>query len=232
MSIRDEVWGSSLQCRNLIFDWDGTLFDSIPTKRSNFIKVVTDFLGLQNSESGRLALSRTFDEFSGLKRRVVLEHMCAKFEHVLSEDEYQSINSELFTSNKMTLKNCKLFPDALRLLQRLSNLESNVWISSSVPQTELDYFVSLYVPRHLSGVFSGALGSDDRFYKGEPHFAKIELQSKIHRGNFLFIGDDLSDIALGQLSHVPSLLISRHKVAEKRFHFPSTESLDVLCTTV
>ena len=94
MSIREEAWSSSLQCRNLIFDWDGTLFDSVPTKRSNFITVVTNFLGIQNSDSGSLALSRTFDEFSGLKRRVVLDHMCAKFDHVLSEDEYESINSE------------------------------------------------------------------------------------------------------------------------------------------
>lgn len=232
MSIREEVWSSSLQSRNLIFDWDGTLFDSIPSKRANFIKVVADFLGIRNSDSDRLALSQTFDEFSGLKRRVVLEKMCAKFDHVISDDEYHALNTELFTSNMGALKNCRLFPDALRLLQRLSGRECNVWISSSVPQIELDYFVRLSVPGHLSGIFSGVLGSDDSFHKGEPHFAKIELQSKIHRGNFLFIGDDPSDIALGHLSHVPSILILRHKIAQNRFNFPSTESLDVLCTTV
>lgn len=231
MSIREEVWSSSFQCRNLIFDWDGTLFDSVPAKRSNFIKIVTDFLGIQNSDLGRLTLSRTFDELSGLKRRAVLEHMCAKFDHLLSEDEYQSINSELFSLNKTSLQNCKLFPDALRLLQRLLNLESSVWISSSVPQTELDYFVNVNVPKHLSGVFSGVLGSDDSFCKGVPHFTRIEFQSKINLKDFLFIGDDPTDIRLGQLSRVPSLLISRHRVAEKRFHFPSAESLDVLCAT-
>jgi phosphoglycolate phosphatase-like HAD superfamily hydrolase len=220
-----------LESRNLIFDWDGTLFDSMYIKRSNFVKIAADFLELRSSNSCRQILLKIFDENAGIKRREILERMYSEFDQVLDDHHYQELDAQLFRLNRLTLRECCLFPDALRLINRLQKIGGNIWISSSVPQLELDYFFAEAVPTSLKSVFSGVLGSAKDFGKGEGHFSFIRSQSKTSIEEFLFVGDDRSDVEIGRRSHVPSILIARRVNEVENGFIPSINSLDLICTT-
>lgn len=220
-----------LESRNLIFDWDGTLFDSTYIKRNNFVETVADFLELRISDSCKQFLFKIFDEYAGIKRRDILEKMYSEFGRVLTDDQYQEIDAKLFRLNRLTLSKCCLFPDALRLIHRLQKIGRNIWISSSVPQLELDYFFAEAVPVNLMSVFSGVLGSAEDFGKGEPHFSFIGSQSKTSIDKFLFVGNDRSDIDIGRRSHVPSILIARRINEVENSFIPSINSLDLVCQT-
>lgn len=221
-----------LQSRNLIFDWDGTLFDSMYIKKSNFVKIAADFLELRSSNSCKQILSNIFDENAGIERRKILERMYLEFGQVIDDHQYQELDAQLFRLNRLTLSECCLFPDALRLIQRLQKIGGNIWISSSVPQIELDYFFAVAVPASLMSVFNGVLGSAKDFSKGEGHFSFIGSQSKTSIDKFLFVGDDRSDVEIGRRSHVQSILISRRTNEVENGYIPSINSLDLICTTV
>jgi len=227
-----EHYDSLLENGNFIFDWDGTLFDSMTTKKNNFVRVVFDYLEGISVIPDQKILNDIFTELSGNPRRVIFEKMLIQSGHEINDAIYKILDVTLFELNKSKLKNCELFPDAIRLLHRLSQLNRNIYISSSVPQSELDYFFQLVVPPKYKHIFKAVLGGSEHFNKGDPHFSFIFSNSRIELNQFLFIGDDDSDVEIGQESDVPSLLIDRDKKGSGRISALSIKSLDVLCTKI
>jgi phosphoglycolate phosphatase-like HAD superfamily hydrolase len=218
-----------LENGTFIFDWDGTLFDSMDTKKANFVAVVSNYLEKLGIISDQKILNDIYVSLSGNPRSEIIEKMLTQFGHNIDSSIYGALDSALFNLNKSNLEKCSLFPDTLRVLDRLTQHKRKVCISSSVPQSELDYFFQLVVPSEYKHTFDAVLGGAEQFKKGEPHFSFISSKSRIKKSQFLFIGDDCSDVEIGRESGVSSILIDRSEKNLCRTPVPTIRSLDLIC---
>ena len=195
-----------------IFDWDGTLYDSMKIKKENFVEAFTENFNINflNKLEIKTEILRMYEHFSGLPRKTIYLKIIENFNISRDSGKFDNFN-EIFTKkNKEKLVNSNIFPDAIAILKKLIDKKKYIFISSSVPQEELTFFVRKKLEKNTLDSISGVLGSDGNFCKGEAHIEYISNKLKVDRTRMLFIGDDISDYEIYRSKDVDSILVNRN----------------------
>jgi phosphoglycolate phosphatase len=183
----------------VLFDWDGTLIDSLPTKVRNAGKLFEQEFGL-SPEDVALAYRRV----SGIPRKQLFASICADNGLPPLDDEaYQQLSQRFTEMNLASLtdpvaKNI-VAPETFETLSALKAAGYPLYVSSSADPHEIRQGASAL---GLNGFFTEIMGSVPGFGKGKQHVAHV-LQSQAARASQLvFVGDEPADITLGRLAGV------------------------------
>jgi phosphoglycolate phosphatase-like HAD superfamily hydrolase len=212
-----------------VFDWDGTLFDSMEGKTTSFSTVVSTHFAELSKQIKPELVAAIYRSHSGKPRNEIFLECAKEVKLKIDQASIDEMSARLFVYNRDTLSTSNLFPDALRLLKFLMSRDIEIYISSSVPQSELEYFLRMVLPENILTQIKIVLGSSNGCNKGRGHLSEISASSCIQFENLIVIGDDEADFELSQLAGVNCILIDR---IGGRFdaRFPNViKSMDELC---
>lgn len=208
-----------------VFDWDGTLFDSMAAKTVTFGQVLSAHPALIAKGLASSSAEAIYRKYSGKPRREIFITAATEYGVALTDIDVEAMSRDLTELNRKALVHSTLFPDAIRLLDFLVGLGRNLYISSSVPRPELAYFVSQTMPIRVLEKLNGVFGSSPGFSKGPEHLAHIVSDLRCSASECVVFGDDMADLELSQAAGVDCLLVDR---AAKSFdnHSHAVSSLD------
>ena len=215
----------------VVFDWDGTLFDSMGAKAESFSEVVSVYLSSLGAEILPEKVGDLYRKYSGNPRREILAHCAESVGLDLSGQDMDAISGILFESNKKLLAREGLFPDAERTLIWLITHGFRIAISSSVPQAELEYFTGKLLPYSIRAELALVLGSQGSLRKGPEHIDVIALTLDSVKEEIVVVGDDEADFLLSQSAGVSCLLVDRSKNTKSVTGLTKIKSLDEIWKT-
>ena len=168
-----------IQCSAIIFDFDGTLADSMPFLANIGIQIMMKYYDVDYDEA-----SDRYKSTTGLpyEHQINLNFPgCEQNEQAIEEFEKLKIE-RIFEQ--------RLFPDVAETLINLNEMGISVFVSSSTYQPIIaEYFAK----RELSTCFAEVVGYRPGFEKGKDHFEHIKTKHGIRLGDTLFVGDSLKD---------------------------------------
>lgn len=191
-----------------VFDWDGTIFNSMDLKRINFkeafLKIFPKDLALKDH-----LINQLYENLSGYPRKKIFDEISNELSLHASPWDFELFNQSFGVLNKLTLPNARIYDDALLLLEYLGKSGHLLVISSSVPQQELVEIVDKILPPDLRARISEVLGSGEGFAKGPEHVNWVKDRYGVKLDEIIMIGDDVADYNLANLAKVDALIISR-----------------------
>jgi len=230
IGIKNEVIANDINTKTVfVFDWDGTIFDSMSAKLKSFSAVVSKYFTELGNPVDSDFVAAIYREHSGKPRSEIFLEAAKAAVMQLGQLEIDEMSKRLFLLNQTVLAEANIFPDAHRLLSVLADRDVGLFISSSVPQAELDYFVSVALPENLRSRFSGVFGSREGCSKGREHIAHISACSGILSDKILVIGDDEADFILSKAADVACILVDRDSRWFDRYSPNVVKNLDELC---
>ncbi len=203
----------------IIFDWDGTLFNSMEYKMRNMIKIFTE-LGASESETVLL-----YRKLSGVPREKLFKAM---FNNLLgrkmTDGEYIHLSNTFTNLNIESSLNAKLFNDVIPAIKKLKILFC-LFISSSSDHKEL---ISVVKNNQIEEYFEGVFGSKQEFNKGRDHFQHITEKYPLKLQDLLFVGDDEQDMLIGKECGVDTVRIIREGIIPENIDHPYITKLSDL----
>ncbi len=186
---------------HFVFDFDGTLVDSLGTKVNNAALVFSDAFGVDSAE-----VIRRYYFHSGVARRVLFDRIAQDLlARSLADAEYLQLDARFTRLNLERAGNSPPQANVHTVLTQLASRGARMAISSSAPGPDL-------LPRvHSSGLerfFDEVLASRDGFRKGPDHIAHLEGSWHTHRTRFLFVGDEAADAHLAARAGVDCALVT------------------------
>lgn len=205
----------------IVFDWDGTLFDSMSYKRDNLCATFSTFSGASDK-----LIKVLHARYTGLPRRILFEHIAVTLRgNSLSEQEFFALSLDYTERNIESSRSAKPFPDALSAIPLLQALGLKLYVSSSSNPEELQKVVS---KSGLAGSFEEIFGSEQSFNKGKEHLHYIAANQRVALTAILFVGDDDQDEVLGAQAGVDTVRIIRNNDQGKPANNCVIESLVTL----
>lgn len=198
----------------IIFDFDGTLVDSMGVFADIAAKVMNQAYGTPVTEA-----RRQYIETSGLP-------FFQQLRQLHPEDVRNRATAELFEKEKaIGYFDQKPYPDAGPTISRLREKGILTAVSSNNFQELVDEFID----RHRLDL-DFALGfKTESFCKGAPHFAHLQDETGLEKENMLFVGDSLKDAERAADSNIEFIgktgLFSEN---EFKNHFPETTVINRL----
>jgi phosphoglycolate phosphatase-like HAD superfamily hydrolase len=189
-----------------VFDWDGTIFDSMPTKIKNFGKILSLKSGIANNIA-----EQHYIKYSGNPRNYIFQKFCEIYGSTISDIQLKEMSDNLTIMNKKYLLECKVFDDAINLISHLIK-DKKVCISSSVPQIELEFFFNNKLSFSIRNDIKYILGSSKKFSKGRDHINFLKNKFHCNYNEMIMIGDDLADIQLADKANIDSIYINRSNI--------------------
>ena len=204
------------QFKIIIFDFDGTLINSMPVKYENFSSTLTK--EIMNSDSRyedsfnlKIIVKEKYIELSGMPRKRIFGEILNYLKIPLTQVNYEKFNSNLSELNQKTIDNNSIFPDAMNILNYCNEKNLPVFISSSVPQKELTYLAGTILDKYE---IKEIMGSDQGFSKGKDHIQYLIGKYHYTKKDILFVGDNNSDYVLGTDAGVFTLVVDREGKAD------------------
>ncbi|HKZ44019.1 MAG TPA: HAD family hydrolase [Anaerolineales bacterium] len=196
----------AVKIRAILFDWDGTLVNSLEVKIKNagtLFQKVFDLLPVKVEEAYR--------RHSGIPRRQLFDAILADLGRpALETGEFDSLSSRFSEMNTKALSDPALpglipaaTPSVLKTLQEKGCF---LFISSSAATEELKEIAgSLGLSKYFLEAGGEIMGSYPGFNKGKDHVNHVCQKYGLAREELLFVGDDLSDIRLGHEAGVMTI---------------------------
>ncbi len=183
----------------ILFDWDGTLIDSLSVKAGNAGRLFARVWGLSPE-----SVARSYRKHSGIPRRqlfdaILLDHGLPPLEEELFAElsrQFSALNLQALSDGQI------LLPQTKQTLQKLVKAGLRLYVSSSAEPTEIEQIATNLGIRTY---FQEILGSRGEFTKGKPHVKYVLQKEKTHPHKIAFIGDDLADIRLGRQAEVVTI---------------------------
>ena len=192
-----------------IFDWDGTIINTLPQKAKHFSRVMQGWLAQQGIACSIDEVEQEFYRLSGRPRPLLLSAMAQRWGVVLQSHEYERLSAEITRLNTQNLSQSLVYDDAMRLLRALCARRVKIFISSSVPQDELQALVSRAMPVEISDAFSAILGTTASIGKGAGHIQWLATTHGISLNAMLVLGDDEADVVLAREAGVDVVFVHR-----------------------
>lgn len=192
-----------------VFDWDGTLFDSMAAKTRTFAAVMHDWLAAKGAAMAEDEVARLYRRYSGEPRRMIFQKIAHDAGTQASDDDCEAMSAALFARNRAALEDAPLFNDALPCLEALLDGDKRLCLSSSVPQAELSHFVERKLPGGVRARLGAILGSQPGLTKGPGHLGAIRTTTGADAAEVLVIGDDIADRELSHHAGIESVLVDR-----------------------
>jgi HAD superfamily hydrolase (TIGR01549 family) len=188
----------------VLFDWDGTLINSLDIKVHNAGELFEQALGLSRRE-----VESAYRRHSGIPRRPLFDAICRETGHPpLEEGLYAQLSARFSHSNRQALTQAALDPESRRQLLPMDTIETlkalhekgyPLYISSSADTKEIEAIAQVL---GLAEYFQEILGSQPGFTKGKDHAEFVMQRSNLRREQLVFVGDEPTDIALGRQAGV------------------------------
>ncbi len=173
-----------ISCTAVIFDFDGTLADSMPFLESIGVEMMMKYFGVSKEDATQRYRSTTGLPYEQQVKMNFPDH--SNVEKAIEEFEKLKID---------TIFDQQLFDDTVDTIRNLKEMGLNVFVSSSTFQTTIEeYFRRL----GILDLFRGILGYRPGFEKGADHFNFIHSEYNIKFDEMLFVGDSLKDYERSQ----------------------------------
>jgi len=168
-----------IPCSAIVFDFDGTLADSMPFLESIGVEMMMKYIGISEEEATSRYRSTTglpyeqqvkmsFPDDS--RNQAAIE----EFEHLKIERIFEQ----------------ELFPDSVATVERVRTKGIDVFVSSSTFQPTIEEY---FRRRGILHLFKAILGYRPGFEKGADHFNHIHKTYDIPYDKIVFVGDSLKD---------------------------------------
>ncbi|MHA2027411.1 MAG: HAD family hydrolase [Candidatus Thorarchaeota archaeon] len=173
-----------ITCRAVIFDFDGTLADSMPFLEQIGVQIMMKYYNVSNDGA-----SERYRSTTGLP----FEHQIKMNfpDNPLNEDaieEFEKLKIDRIFEQE-------LFPNTEWVVRELDKRGFDVFVSSSTFQPTIEeYFRRL----DILDMFKEIVGYRPGFEKGADHFHHISSTYNIHFDNMVFVGDSLKDYERSQ----------------------------------
>ncbi|MCK4566614.1 MAG: HAD family hydrolase [Candidatus Thorarchaeota archaeon] len=176
--------GEKISCSAVIFDFDGTLADSMPFLESIGVEMMMKYFGVSKEDATTRYRSTTGLPYEQQVKINFPDH--SNVEKAIDEFEKLKID---------TIFDQQLFEDTIDTVRNLKEMGLDVFVSSSTFQTTIEeYFRRL----GILDLFKGILGYRPGFEKGADHFNHIHSENNIKFDEMLFVGDSLKDYERSQ----------------------------------
>jgi phosphoglycolate phosphatase len=188
----DAVIRPRIRCKGVLFDWDGTLVDSLPMKIRNAGLLFSERLGVD-----RAAVEESYRRHSGIPRRHLFDSISEDVQgEPLPESVYGDLDKAFTERNKVGIRPEHTCAGAERLLVELRAAGASLLVvsSSAVP----DDVQSAAEITGLAGHVDEVLGSLGAFSKGLGHVSYMCRKYALEPQDLCVVGDDKADVLLGR----------------------------------
>lgn len=189
--------------RAVLFDWDGTLVNSLDVKIHN-----AGILFQQRLDLAPEGVEAAYRKHSGIPRRQLFDAILADLGHPpLFDAAFASLSQAFSDKNREALRDRNrpgLLPNATLLaLENLLQTGCLLYVSSSADTDEVrDIAENLGLADYFMRSGGEIFGSRPGFNKGSQHVEHICTQTRLSVDELVFVGDDPADIRLGQAAGV------------------------------
>jgi phosphoglycolate phosphatase-like HAD superfamily hydrolase len=163
----------------IMFDFDGTIVDSMPFLENNAVILLTEFYGFSKEEA-----AQKYRETTGLpfiqQMEIINPNNEGKNAKIVEEFEKMKIER---------IYEQKLFNDSLDVLNILKHRQYKLGISSGT----LEEIIKKYLLKNQIDLVDDILGWKPGFEKGKHHFEYVMEKYSLNKTNLVFIGDSLHD---------------------------------------
>ncbi len=168
-----------LRCKAVVFDFDGTLADSMPFLETIGVQVMMKYYGISFDDA-----TKRYRTTTGLP----YEH---QIEMNFPDDKRNKDATEEFERLKIErIFEQELFADTKGTLERIHTMGLDIFVSSSTFQPTIERY---FHNKGLGMYFREILGYRPGFEKGRHHFEHIEKRHQIALDTVVFVGDSLKD---------------------------------------
>jgi len=202
----------------IIFDWDGTIINSLDLKIANASNLFHETFGIAPTE-----VAYAYRQHSGIPRHELFDAICDDNGlPPVTSAQFQNLSNRFTELNLAVLsdpQNKKIVPKGtIQALQML--VEQNIprYISSSATTQEI---LQVAMSHDLKAYFNEILGSSPGFSKGKEHIRYVQAKQKVALGQIVFVGDEPNDIQLGKSAGVLTIaLVGTHPKEELAYARP------------
>lgn len=189
-------------CKAFLFDWDGTLIDSLPIKIANAGRLFAERFGV-NERDVRAAYSR----HSGVPRRELFDQIAEHcIDRSLTGPEFDELSAQFTQMNRERVgAEASLRAGSVDTLSSLREQGRLIFISTATAQEEIDSLAEFFgVREHCTEV----LGSRPGFTKGPVHAGHVTSRYGIPNTDMAGVGDDKQDMRLFREAGITSIGIT------------------------
>lgn len=179
-----------MRFRVIVFDWDGTLIESLPLKIDNAAALFAEHLGAHPEE-----VCAAYRTYSGVGRRQLFDEIARDCIHRLLSDEEFALLSAAFTERNQRIirERGDLRPGTREALHALREAGLRLCVSTSAAQDEMEPLVGHF---GVAPYFDLLLGSRPGFAKGPDHVEYVSSRLGVPRSAMAGVGDDERDVEL------------------------------------
>jgi phosphoglycolate phosphatase-like HAD superfamily hydrolase len=170
---------TKIPCRAVIFDFDGTLADSMHFLERIGVQVMMEHYPVSFQEATERYRSTTGLPY---EQQIKLN---------FPNDEHNE--AAIFEFEKLKIDRIfeqELFPDTEATLRRIKDMSIDVFVSSSTFQSTIEQY---FKNKGLADIFVEILGYRPGFEKGAHHFNHVKSKYGIPLEDVIFVGDSLKD---------------------------------------
>ncbi len=161
----------------IIFDFDGTIVDSMEAFADIASEVIPKHYGTSKEEARRLYIKTSGLPFFQQLEQIFPNHPS----NTKAAEEYESTKKKDYLDKPA-------FDDVMDTVEGLRQFGVKTIVSSNNFQELVDTHIE-----KIGVEFDMVLGFKDNFAKGEEHFAHIEDALNIQRDEMIFVGDSIKD---------------------------------------
>jgi phosphoglycolate phosphatase len=183
----------------IVFDWDGTLIESLPLKIINAGMLFEETYGVPRAE-----VEAAYRVHSGIPRRQLFEAICAEVGMpVLTDAQFDALSAEFTIRNQQAISGMQVEAEVFLTLATLREKGYPLYVSTSAAPEEVG---EISQSLGLSQFFEEILGSQGNFSKGPVHIAYILAQHAVGKERIWFVGDEPNDVILGKRAGVHTVV--------------------------
>lgn len=173
-----------IACKAIIFDFDGTLADSMPFLEKIGVEMMMKYFEAEKEDATQRYRSTTGLPYEHQVKINFPDHPDCD----AAIDEFEKLKKDRIFDQL-------LFDDTENTVRKLNEMGFDVFVSSSTFQPTIEeYFRRL----GILDLFRGILGYRPGFEKGADHFNYIHSEYDVQFDDMLFVGDSLKDYERSQ----------------------------------
>lgn len=187
--------------RYIMFDFDGTIVDSMPFLEKNAVYLLTNHYRFTEEEA-----QKKYRETTGLPFLQQMEIIAPGQDNSQIIDKFEKMKLDRIYEQK-------LFSNSYEVLEELKESKYLLGISSGT----IESIIVNYLHKQGLSIVDDILGWRSGFEKGKDHFNFLKAKYKLSSSNIVFIGDSLNDARRAKAENI--LFIGRKGMfGEEDFH--------------